>query len=589
MNKLILLILTVLFSNSIFGQNCYIQLSDMSGFDTSPYQDELETAARELRSSLPEQYRDQFKVYDFGFYSITEFTSGGFEEVWDKIKLDVQQQSPYYLLFGKITTSIEGIYSQIWVDFKLPDISDGCFVRDAFIYENLTQILNTDLSPYTYANREIQAMQTVSMLGCEICDNGIDDDGDGYIDCYDLDCISTNESLKNRIVKSRRSEICYLLSETCVSSIDLFIKNTENDQWLKENLEVLDWGLSFMSEYGCPEEIGNFVLEAFNLKKTDEEIVLERVEELYLELKANPNSLIDSCPDFDLQTYSDLLNLEIPSSIINQLDSYGLCGTVDPTTTINTLSPCFGIQPIEDGSSALVNIDYYAVEINQIPDFDNDGIPDTKEQLYQEFRDSFVKLASGMTTISSTNCPSPLDVVTASWQFSPYQQHIDLPLWESRSIGARFFIDANAQEVLAKLIADDGAIITIQENELNFVISTIYTPRSSSQPFSGKRMWGIRTNNNGNCEIFTRAIDRAKPIPIINLFGEVPGFTDCDDLDYFDIADRTWTNLQSNVNQFISNNGGMSTIKNPQFVHLDFKKVYDKLKSDEPVSFISCQ
>ena len=266
MKKLILLILTVIFSNSIFGQNCYIQLSDMSGFDTSPYQKDLESAACQLKLSLPEQYQNEFKVFDFGFYRINEFTKGGFEEVWDKIILDVQQQSPYYLLFGKITNT-EGAYSNIWVDFKLPDISDGCFVRDALINENLTQILNADSNPYTYANREIQAMRSVSLLGCEICDNEIDDDGDGYIDCYDLDCISTNESLRNRIVKSRSSEICYLLSETCISSIDLFIQNTENGQWLQENLEVLEWGLSFMSQYGCTTEIGNFVLEAFNLKK----------------------------------------------------------------------------------------------------------------------------------------------------------------------------------------------------------------------------------------------------------------------------------------------------------------------------------
>ena len=560
----------------------------MSGFDTSPYQDELETAARELRSSLPEQYRDQFKVYDFGFYSITEFTSGGFEEVWDKIKLDVQQQSPYYLLFGKITTSIEGIYSQIWVDFKLPDISDGCFVRDAFIYENLTQILNTDLSPYTYANREIQAMQTVSMLGCEICDNGIDDDGDGYIDCYDLDCISTNESLKNRIVKSRRSEICYLLSETCVSSIDLFIKNTENDQWLKENLEVLDWGLSFMSEYGCPEEIGNFVLEAFNLKKTDEEIVLERVEELYLELKANPNSLIDSCPDFDLQTYSDLLNLEIPSSIINQLDSYGLCGTVDPTTTINTLSPCFDIQTIEEGRTSIVNVDYYAIEIIQIPDFNNDGTPDTEAQLYQVFRDNFTDLASGMTTISSTNCFVPVPGnINATWEFSLYDINEDLPLWTSRSIGAKFFIDANANH-LNSLVADDGAIITIQENEFNFIINTIKTPRSSTQPFSGKRMWGIRTNETGNLEIFTRAVDTAKPLTLINIFGLELFNPNCDVKDYYVIADRTWTNLIDKVADFIINHNGEVSEKPSKVVHMDFKVLYDKLKSEIPVNFISC-
>ena len=559
----------------------------MSGFDTSPYQKDLESAACQLKLSLPEQYQNEFKVFDFGFYRINEFTKGGFEEVWDKIILDVQQQSPYYLLFGKITNT-EGAYSNIWVDFKLPDISDGCFVRDALINENLTQILNADSNPYTYANREIQAMRSVSLLGCEICDNEIDDDGDSYIDCYDLDCISTNESLRNRIVKSRSSEICYLLSETCISSIDLFIQNTENGQWLQENLEVLEWGLSFMSQYGCTTEIGNFVLEAFNLKKTDEEIVLERVEELYLELKANPNSLIESCPDFDLQTYSDLLNLQIPSSIINQLDSYGLCGTVDPTTTINTLSPCFDIQTIEEGRTSIVNVDYYAIEIIQIPDFNNDGTPDTEAQLYQVFRDNFTDLASGMTTISSTNCFVPVPGnINATWEFSLYDINEDLPLWTSRSIGAKFFIDANANH-LNSLVADDGAIITIQENEFNFIINTIKTPRSSTQPFSGKRMWGIRTNETGNLEIFTRAVDTAKPLTLINIFGLELFNPNCDVKDYYVIADRTWTNLIDKVADFIINHNGEVSEKPSKVVHMDFKVLYDKLKSEIPVNFISC-
>ena len=420
------------------------------------------------------------------------------------------------------------------------------------------------------------------------CSNEIDDDGDGYVDCYDLDCVLNNGFRQDESGKPRNLN-CYSLTSLCVNFIANFIENTENDQWMKENLDVLDWGLSFMAEHGCTEEIGNFVIDAFNLKRTDEEIKLDRVGELYLIIRDNPNALLETCPDFDLQTYSDLLNLEVPISIIEQLNSYGLCGNIDPTTTTNTQFPCFGLQTIEEGSSALVNIDYYAVEVTQIPDFNKDGNPDTKEQLYQKFRENFTELASGMTTITTTNCPSPLDVVNASWMFVPYDESIDLPLWESRTIGARFFIDANTEEVLAKLIADDGAIITIQENEFSFIISTIYTPRSSTQPFSGKRMWGIRTNENGNCEIFTRAIDTAKPIPIINLFGEVPGFTECDDLDYFEIADRTWSNLQSEISQFISTNGGTGTIKDPRVVHLDFKQVYEKLKSDTPVNFVSCQ
>ena len=573
---------------SVQSQNCYVQLSNMSGFDTSPYLEELEAAACALKESLPLEYQNDFKVFDFEFYRINEFLEEGFESSWQQIIEDVQNQSPYYLLFGKISTR-NSIYSGIKVDYKMPEDVNVCLSLEYFVENKLSQILNQELSPFYYASREIKGMEAFLSLECEICNNEIDDDADGYIDCYDLDCILINGAQKNKPGKSRNSEVCYSLTESCINSIVTFIENSENDQWMKENLDVFDWGLSFMAEYGCTKETGSFVIDAFNLKKADEGVNLDRIEELYLVLKDNPNALLENCPDFDLQTYSDLLNLQVPNSIVEQLNSYGLCGDLDPTTAINTQYPCFSLQTIEEGSSALVNMDYYAVEITQIPDFNGDGSSDTKEQLYQKFRENFTELVSGMTTVTTTNCPSPLDVINASWTFLPYQENIDLPLWELRSIGARFFIDANAQEFLAKLIADDGAIITIQENEMNFIVSTIYTPRSLTQPFSGKRMWGVRTNSYGNCEIYTRAIDRAKPIPIINLFGKVPGFVECDDLDYFDIADRTWINLQSEISQFISANGGAVTIKEPSVVHLDFKQVYEKLKSNTPVNFISCQ
>jgi hypothetical protein len=118
-------------------------------------------------------------------------------------------------------------------------------------------------------------------------------------------------------------------------------------------------------------------------------------------------------------------------------------------------------------------------------------------------------------------------------------------------------------------------------------VATILTPRSSTQPFSGKRMWGIRTNENGNCEIFTRGIDRAKPVAMVDLIGEI--FDGCDDLDYFEIADRTWKIFQTKVFDFIIRNNGVGVIKESRADHIDYKKVYQKLKSNVPVSFVSCQ
>ena len=571
------------------AQNCFVQLGDATGMTHTPAQlVDLEEAACELKASLPSEYQDSFIVFDLGFYRIKEYTENGLLTDWDTIIQDVQSLSNYYLLFGKAVD--ENIIYDVLVDYKLPQDSNECYGMEYFLNTTINEALfSSELNLYNYADREVAVMEALQTLNCEVCDNGIDDDGDGYIDCYDLDCIFNSEAVSNnRDVDSRNPGICYSLPEECTDIIYNFILDEESDTWLQEHLDVLDWGLLFMATYGCTEDVGSFIYDALNLKKNDEEINLDRVEELYLAMQNGPNALLENCPDYDLQTYADLLNLQVPNSIIDQLNSYGICAlpTLGPHPPVEV--NCFGLQGIEDGSSTLVNIDYYAVEVQEIPDFDNDGTPDTKERLYQEFRKKFTDLVSGETTLTTTNCPSPSAIfgnINASWEFEPYES-IDLNFWETRTIGARFFINANANALNA-LVADDGAIITIQENNFSFVVTTIYTPLSGSQPFSGKRMWGIRVNENGYHEIFTRAIDRAKPIPIVDLLGEV--ITECDDLDYFTIADETWKNFQTKAVDFIHQEGGVVEKKVPKVVHLDFEIIYDKLKSDTPVDFITCQ
>jgi hypothetical protein len=101
-------------------------------------------------------------------------------------------------------------------------------------------------------------------------------------------------------------------------------------------------------------------------------------------------------------------------------------------------------------------------------------------------------------------------------------------------------------------------------------------------------MWGLRLNENNKYEIFTRAVDTALPLPLIPILGAELFYPYCDDKDYFDIANRTWTTMQDNVQIFIDNNGGASSIKEPNVVHMSFKVFYDKLKSETPVNFVSC-
>ena len=80
-------------------------------------------------------------------------------------------------------------------------------------------------------------------------------------------------------------------------------------------------------------------------------------------------------------------------------------------------------------------------------------------------------------------------------------------------ISSIFLIDASADVdgvPFENATADEGAIIVSGFTSNDWTISTIYTPQTATQPFSGNRQWGWIINQNGNLELFTRAVDVAK-------------------------------------------------------------------------------
>lgn len=64
----------------------------------------------------------------------------------------------------------------------------------------------------------------------------------------------------------------------------------------------------------------------------------------------------------------------------------------------------------------------------------------------------------------------------------------------------------------------------------------------SLRPFSGNRQWGWIINQNGNLELFTRAVDVAK-INSLMKFLKVANEESQQDA-YYNIAEATWENMQ---------------------------------------------
>ena len=101
------------------NSQCYIQLGDYSGFDTSPYLEGLDAVACDLVRALPPEFRNQFRVYSFAFYSLNAYMDGGEDHIWQDLIRQAAQSTPYYLIFGKVSTP-KGPCSKILVSLSLP-------------------------------------------------------------------------------------------------------------------------------------------------------------------------------------------------------------------------------------------------------------------------------------------------------------------------------------------------------------------------------------------------------------------------------------------------------------------------------------
>jgi len=107
---------------------------------------------------------------------------------------------------------------------------------------------------------------------------------------------------------------------------------------------------------------------------------------------------------------------------------------------------------------------------------------------------------------------------------------------------------------------------------------------NSSQPFSGNRQWGWLINQNGNIEIYTRAVDVAK---INKLFNRLPDIDDeCQQNTYYNIAEATWQNLQQEIKDWVNNSGGQATVNTPKAVRVDKEKIVEILTTNDSIDQI---
>lgn len=228
------------------GQDCFNQLFDATGLNISSTEiQELDDISCDLKNTFPPEFQSQFKVFDLGFYSLNEYMNDGFGTVWTNGIAEAGQQSNYYILFGRQLQASDGV-TKIWFSMNLPTTGSlSCIQPDQInVLENLiNEILSETNNPFEFANKEVEALDkliewiTIFKNCCEtsceeICDNGIDDDFDGLVDCDDIDCLYEQIGLKDDSATKKSVTSCYILNaaeESCIAAHGEFYESLALD------------------------------------------------------------------------------------------------------------------------------------------------------------------------------------------------------------------------------------------------------------------------------------------------------------------------------------------------------------------------
>ncbi|PIF43562.1 hypothetical protein CLU96_0471 [Chryseobacterium sp. 52] len=316
---------------------------------------------------------------------------------------------------------------------------------------------------------------------------------------------------------------------------------------------------------------------ASDIIKQNPQIKVERLQEYYNQIIDDDAELLGVDDDIR-QIYVQLLNFKVPQKGLARLQEIG--GKLQ------------NIRGNDKQQSKLVNMDYFSVRIEKMPTFKFNGQSMIADPgiLLKKIRDNFLTLSKGEVNFES-HCRYLH--MNGRWQFIPYPRtpKEEMKRWENRTGNTIFKIEAKSaipiyigNMSMPKILdpADHGAVLESETLLDSWIFTTIYTPKTDTQPFSGHRQFGIGKDKDGYYRFFARAIDRVWPSSFIL---ENNG-KECSVKDYLTIADATWTNLIKNVSEYIDNNNGKTTIMPSEINRIDFNIFFSKFRSDYPVNFV---
>jgi len=269
---------------------------------------------------------------------------------------------------------------------------------------------------------------------------------------------------------------------------------------------------------------------------------------LQIALEEDPFLLLEIDCD-QIQQWQTLAQHTAPQSVQDKINNL-------PSSITND----FEIQALSDASGTAVNLDYFSVNITELPDDPNTNTPFTADEFLDYVRRNFDDFVIG-----STFEPYCEDV-----QPSICQQETDL--WNSNNpLGALIYID---------IPMDDGVVVCSEYTNSYWYFMTMNAPFAGNHPVSGTRQFGYEQGFDGSYNFFVRGVDRIDSgFAELLLSASGNAFFGADDL---------WESFQNKTRDFINNNSGNSTIVTPIKNRPDWNKVEEVLQGRRPISDLGC-
>jgi hypothetical protein len=283
---------------------------------------------------------------------------------------------------------------------------------------------------------------------------------------------------------------------------------------------------------------------------------------LKTQLNATP-SLLLNIPCSEIPKWQALISLQIPTSVKNKIT------TLDNQSMLTN----YKIQYLEHASGAAINLDYFPVTINTLPNNPTTGMQFTPTEFLNYVR---LNINSFIDTTISNFSPTTLNT-----------GYNEAQIWNSTNpLGALIHIDI-------PFPAGDGSVVCSETNNNHWIFTTIEVPYGPFQsqdgihPVSGNREFGLTQNPNGTYTFYTRGVDRMtdKIESIIGQNGNILLGSP------FDNPDLLWNSLKTKIFNFVQNNNGSAQplSSSPNAIwRPDWYKVRQVLRGEIPISDLGC-